>query len=196
MTNDTISYYNNNALSFVENTKLVQMDTAWERFTRLLKPGDYILDFGCGSGRDTKFFLEHGYKVDAIDGSIELCRIASDFTGIKVRNEVFTDLSEVEKYDGVWACSSILHLNYDDLCVVIRKIHSALKNNGIFYTSFKYGSFSGERNGRYFTDFTEENFKSFLEGIGGFDIVELWITNDVRKGRSSERWLNLIMQKK
>lgn len=33
-----------------------------------------ILDFGCDSGRDTKYFLEKGYQVAAIDGSAELCR--------------------------------------------------------------------------------------------------------------------------
>lgn len=37
----------------------------------------------------------------------------------------------------------------------------ALKNNGIIYTSFKYGTFEGERNGRYFTDMNEEKFNLF-----------------------------------
>ena len=33
------------------------------------------------------YLLEHGYKVEATDGSEELCRLASEYTGIKVRNE-------------------------------------------------------------------------------------------------------------
>ena len=60
-----------------------------------------MLDFGCGSGRDTKYFLEYGYRVDAIDGSAELCKAASKFTGIEVRQILFQELQEKEKYDGI-----------------------------------------------------------------------------------------------
>ena len=68
-----------------------------------------VLDFGCGSGRDTKYFLEHGMHVEATDGSEELCRIASDYAGIPVKRMLFQELKETEKYAGIWACSSILH---------------------------------------------------------------------------------------
>ena len=58
---------------------------------KLLKEGDLILDFGCGSGRDTKYFIEKekNMKVDAIDGSVELCKIAQKYTGINVRHMLF-----------------------------------------------------------------------------------------------------------
>ena len=64
------------------------------------------MDFGCGSGRDTKYFLEKGYKVYATDGSEEICKLASDYTGISVKQMLFEDLDEVEKYESIWACSS------------------------------------------------------------------------------------------
>ena len=57
----------------------------------------------------TKYFLEHGMHVEATDGSEELCRIASDYAGIPVKRMLFQELKETEKYDGIWACSSILH---------------------------------------------------------------------------------------
>ena len=72
---------------------------------------------------------------------------------------------------------------------------AALKKNGIIYTSFKYGDFEGERNGRYFTDFTDKSFKEFIENVAGVEIVEYWITGDVRHGRGEEKWLNIILQK-
>ena len=49
--------------------------------------------------------------------------------------------------------------------IVMQKMIRALKENGIIYTSFKYGDFEGERNGRYFTDFTEKSFAKFLEKL-------------------------------
>ena len=78
----------------------------------------------------------------------------------------------------------------------MRKMAEALRKNGIIYTSFKYGTFAGERNGRYFTDMTEELFAKFLCGVDGLEVEEQWMTLDVRPGRGEEKWLNLILRKK
>ena len=193
--NTTIDYYNENAKQFVETTANVEFQHMQNRFLDKLEAEAYILDFGCGSGRDTKYFLEQGYQVEAIDGSEELCKLASELTGREVKHMYFQELSEVEKYDGIWACSSILHLNHADLEEVMKKMALAVKTNGIIYISFKYGTFSGERNGRYFTDMTEETFDELLQKISGLEIEEQWITSDVRPGRGEEKWLNLILWK-
>lgn len=75
------------------------------------------------------------------------------------------------------------------------KMFKALKEDGIIYTSFKYGDFEGERNGRYFTDFTEKTFEEFVDEIDNLQLKEEWITGDVRPGRGEEKWLNVILQK-
>ena len=193
--NNTINYYNQNAENFIANTQNADMHPTQERFLRLLDANTSILDFGCGSGRDTKYFLEKGYQVTATDGSAELCRLASEFTGIKVKEMLFQELDAMNQYDGIWACSSILHLPKKELLPVIWKMCEALKDNGIIYTSFKYGDFEGERNERYFTDFTEKTFREFIEKIPKLTIEEHWITSDVRPGRGEEKWLNLILRK-
>ena len=193
--NNTINYYNQNAENFIANTQNADMHPTQERFLRLLDANTSILDFGCGSGRDTKYFLEKGYKVTATDGSTELCRLASEFTGIEVKEMLFQELDAMNQYDGIWACSSILHLPKKELLPVIQKMCEALKDNGIIYTSFKYGDFEGERNGRYFTDFTEKTFQEVIEKVPELTIEEHWITSDVRPGRGEEKWLNLILRK-
>lgn len=192
---NTIAYYNINADNFVENTQNADMHLAQERFLQQLSKNASILDFGCGSGRDTRFFLEKGYHVTATDGSAEICRLASAFTGIEVKQMLFQELDETNIYDGIWACSSILHLPKNELLSVMRKMCAALKDAGIIYTSFKYGDFEGERNGRYFVDFTEDAFRDFIKEVPEIIIVESWITGDVRPGRGEEKWLNLMLQK-
>ena len=194
-TSTTLNYYNQNADSFTQGTVSVDFSQVQDKFLERLNGGDCILDFGCGSGRDTKYFLKKGMVVDAIDGSVNLCKLASEYTGIKVQNILFQELDEQEKYDGIWACASILHLSKEELSVVLDKMIAALKKNGIIYTSFKYGDFEGERNGRYFIDFTVDSFKEFIENVADVEIVEYWITGDVRQGRGEERWLNIILQK-
>ena len=191
----TIDYYNLNAENFIESTQNVDMHQAQDRFLRLLDENASILDFGCGSGRDTKYFVNKGCRVTATDGSAELCRRASVFTGIEVQEMLFQELDDIDTYDGIWACSSILHLPKNELLLVIRKMCNALKDNGVIYTSFKYGDFEGVRNGRYFTDFNEDSFKKFIAGIPEITIEDHWITGDVRPGRGDERWLNLILRK-
>lgn len=196
MLNKTINYYDTNAKDFVEGTLNVDFKTTQDKFINKLPAKGYILDFGCGSGRDTKYFLAKDFNVDAIDGSIELCKIASEYTNIKVRHMYFNELSIVNKYDGIWACSSILHLSLDDLVDVFKRMSKALKDEGIIYTSFKYGDFSGERNGRFFTDMTEDSFAKLIANVDNLKVEEQWITADVRPQRGNEKWLNLILRKK
>ena len=191
----TLDYYNKFAERFTADTGTVNFMEMQHKFLNMLPEHPSILDFGCGSGRDTKYFLEHGCHVTAIDGSEELCRIAGEFTGIRVKHMYFQDLSDLELYDGIWACASILHVSSDEMPSVLEKMRAALKPDGIIYVSYKYGTFEGERNGRYFTDMTEERFEKLLDTVEGLTLEEQFITSDVRPGRGEEKWLNLIVRK-
>ena len=193
---DTLQYYDQHAKAYVDSTRDVEFSQTQERFLQYLEPGARILDFGCGSGRDTKYFRNRGFQVEAVDGSAEFVRIASEYTGINVRRMLFQDLDEVECYDGIWACSSILHLPCAELEVVLGKMARALRRRGIVYTSFKYGTEEGERRGRYFTTLTEGKMAGLLERIPVYDVEEMWVTFDVRPGRGDERWLNMILRKR
>ena len=192
---ETLDYYEKNANEFIENTRNVDMHVMQDRFLDLLPNNCIVLDFGCGSGRDTKYFMDNGIKVEAVDGAKRICENASKYTGIRVQQMRFQDLEAVNRYDGIWACSSILHLPKSELLPVIRKMCDSLKRNGIIYTSFKYGNYEGKRNERYFTDFTKETFTAFIEEISELMIEDCWITGDVRPERNDEKWLNLILRK-
>ena len=196
MSQDTLEYYNKNATDFNNSTFEVDFNKVQEWFCKYLKADSLILDFGCGSGRDTKYFLERGYRVDAIDGSKELCEIASQNTGIVVKNQMFHELIEVQKYDGIWACASILHLQYNELKEVLLKMSIALNDGGTIYCSFKYGDFEGVRNGRYFTDMTTEKLDRLFDEIGVLEFKNQTITTDVRPGRAEEKWINVILGKR
>ena len=192
---NTINYYNENAKKFIDGTVSVDFRSIQDTFLELLPENAKILDFGCGSGRDTKYFLEHGCRVVAMDGSLELCKAASEYTGITVKHMLFQELNEKEIYDGIWACASILHVKSEELPEIIRKMSLATIANGIIYLSFKYGDFEGERNGRYFTDMTDESMAELLVGFPELRVEKQWITGDVRDGRGDERWLNMILRK-
>ena len=115
----------------------------------------YILDFGCGSGRDSKYFLNKGYKVKAMDGSKEMCKLASKYINQEVICMNFEELKDINTYDGIWACSSILHVEKENLSNILNKMINGLKFNGIIYTSFKIGERFEIKEGKYYNYLTK-----------------------------------------
>ena len=193
--NCTLDYYNSKAKDFVSGTVDVAFTEIQDIFLEYIPVGGKFLDFGCGSGRDTKYFISKEYDVDATDGSEELCKIASEYTGVQVKQLLFEELDEVEAYDGVWACASILHVKKKQLPEIMKKIAVATKKGGVVYTSFKYGDFEGVRNGRFFTYLTEESLGELLRTVPELGIEKLCISSDVRAERGEERWLNIVLRK-
>ena len=98
---ETLEYYNQAPGAFVSDTLNIDMSDAHSRFLACVPRQGLILDFGCGSGRDTKAFLDLGYRVEATDGSAELCAVASAYCGIPVKQMLFSELSAREQYDGI-----------------------------------------------------------------------------------------------
>ena len=191
----TVRYYNDNAVDFVNQTQQVDFAEIQQCFLQYIPDGGHILDFGCGSGRDSHYFRSRGFRVTALDGAENVASLAEDFIRQKVVRQSFTDFAEIDVYDGVWACASLLHLPWQTLKQVVRNLAAGLHNEGIFYASFKYGDFSGMRHGRFFTDLTEERWHLLTEGIN-WDTLDLWVTGDVREGRSNEQWLNILCKKR
>ena len=187
---ETIAYYDRNASGFAGDTANVEFGAIQRAFTAMLPADGRILDLGCGSGRDTLAFLRAGFKVDAVDGSVELARIAGAATGVAVECALFEDHDPRGPYDGIWACSSLLHVERAALPKTISKYAAALKPRGTFYMSFKLGGFEGMRNGRWFTDMDEPRFRELIGKVACLDIARIEVTADVRPGRGSERWLN------
>jgi SAM-dependent methyltransferase len=189
-------FYERNAEAFYGDTVTTDMAQIYERFLPLVRPGGRILDAGCGSGRDTLAFLRRGYQVDAFDGSSEMARRASGLTGIEVGQLMFESLLETplrNKYDAIWCCASLLHVERSALPAVIKALRNALEPGGIMYVSFKHGEMDRVKDGRKFTDLTEQGLEQILAAIGGCELSDRWLTDDQRPGRS-DRWLNAIVQ--
>ena len=194
-TKETLEYYNRNAIIFVHGTVDVDFREMQDEFLSRVKPAGIILDLGCGSGRDSKYFLNQGYEVVAVDGSEEICKIASEYTGLCVIHSTFQDYRPDKKFDGIWACASLLHLSFDEVVEVMNRLSLCLNKGGCFYVSFKYGEFSDMRHGRYFTDMTKETFAQLFANVEGLKIELQKITSDVRADRVDEKWLNIYMKK-
>jgi len=190
--NETITYYNQNAEEYFNKTVNVSMQELYDQFEAYLKPGDKILDLGCGSGRDSRYFLLKGYDVVSVDGSKAMCNLAETYIGKEVRNITFEKLDYDNEFDAVWACASLVHVDLGEITDVLFRIQRALKKKGILYASWKYGKGERIENQKYYADYDEERINNLFSDAS-IKVAKIWISDDnlIR----ASKWLNVIGEK-
>jgi mutator protein MutT len=208
----TAEFYSNNAKAYYDDTFANDVNHVCERFLSALqipsqKPllsssadKQHILDLGCGAGRDSKVFIDAGFKVTALEASKELAVLAEEHIGQPVLNMRYQQLQAKNTYDGIWACASLLHCPKSQIEYVMQNCIDALKEGGVFYFSFKHGE--GERLddwGRFFNDYTLESLKALIAKLNEneldeLEIVELWQETELLRGKD-QTWINGLVRK-
>ena len=194
---NTLEYYNKNAKFYCEQTLVGNIEENYDKFLKNLPQGAFILDFGCGSGRDSKHFLDKGYKVKAIDGSEEMCKLASKFINQKVECMKFDELDDINTYDGIWACSSILHVEKDKLPNILSKMIKSLKDNGVIYASFKIGTGYEIKEDKYYNYLTKEEMIQLLNKLDdNVKLIDYFETlPSTQRNAQNTIWGNFIIKK-
>ena len=191
----TLDYYNENAKEYFDFTVNADMSKQYEVFLHYVPRGGKILDFGCGSGRDSLYFKNKGYDVTAIDGSEELCKLASKYTGLNVRCMSFEDFEDINCYDGVWACASLLHVDESNLLDVLKRLRDSLKENGHMFIALKNGK--GEEvtpEGRYYNYLKIGDVEELCE-ILDLDIEMVYMSRSVNNPNEKKHWNNFVLKK-
>lgn len=193
-TEATLKFYNENAEEYCKLNHNTDMSHAYAIFEKHLPKQGKLLDLGCGSGRDSGYFIKQGYEVTAVDGSEVMCKCAEEFLQQPVACMKFEELSFVEEFDGIWASASLLHVDKNNLELVVKKIAAALKPAGVLFASFKYGKEERVENGRFFHDSNEEEIKELLQDK--FELLEMHQSFDGRGDRNDLRWISIVARKK
>jgi SAM-dependent methyltransferase len=191
---DSIEYYNSHSEEYYENTININMQEFWDRFTQLLPDGGSVLDLGCGSGRDSAYFISQGFDVTALDGSKELCHLASIHIGQEVLNLKFSEIDFDEVFDGIWANASLLHVPRIEMESVLSKVIKSMKVDGILYMSFRYGDGEEMEDGRYFTNFRTKSLKDLINKFHEIELIEIRKSHDVLPDRDTI-WLYALVRK-
>jgi hypothetical protein len=127
----TISYYDRNWKQYVHKTEMLDMADVLDRFAGHLPKNAQVLDVGAGAGRDAKDLIGRGFTVVALEPSVKLARHLRTIPGLAVLEQQVEELEEVARYDGIWACASLLHLDGPRLETAMDRIFHALKPGGI-----------------------------------------------------------------
>lgn len=161
-----------------------------DAFLDQLQKGAYVLELGCGTGRDAARMIERGFRVDPTDATAAMVRKARERHAVNARKMHFDELGAQSAYDAVWAHACLFHAPRNALPSILTKVHDALVLNGQFYASFKRGDaefrdYRGRLNTHFETEqlhvlFCEAKFavKSIepWEGTGADGVVRRWLS--------------------
>ncbi len=151
----TLAHYENNAVNFWAGTK--DHDVSQNR-AAMLEPFPQgqsldILDFGCGPGRDLRWFREQGHQPVGLDGCKHFCEMAKNYAECEVWHQHFLQLAlPAARFDAIFANASLFHVPSGELPRVLSELHAALRSGGILFTSNPRGNtegWSGERYGHW-----------------------------------------------
>lgn len=156
-----------------------------------------LLEVGAGAGDDSRYFMDCGLKVTAIDLSNEMVKICRE-KSIKAYELDFYNITALNrKFDCIWSMNSLLHVPKTDLPQVLCEIDSALNEKGLFYMGVYGGAdtesdYVNEVSGipRYFSYYSEHKLKKILSNT--FEIVEF---QQIDVGRNTN-FQAIIMRKK
>jgi SAM-dependent methyltransferase len=190
-----LDYYNEFAREYLRRTRALDMRLLYTPFLQLLQPGARILDAGCGSGRDSRDFLARGYQVAAIDASSKMVAHAQRI-GIPASCMRFQEMRFERVFEGIWACASLLHVPTVEMVDVLDRFRCALEPGGVMYVSFKLGAGERVENGRLFNDYDEPRLLNLLTRHGGFDVLSIWRSLDVRTHDAPPNWINALVRRR
>ena len=199
----TLNYYDKNAVEFACQTVSIDMHDLYELFLNQLpqRSTQSILDVGCGSGRDANYFAKQGYNVTAIDASAELIQWARQHHISSRITWYDLDFSSIEKhpwknkFTGIWACASLLHVPFLKLPFIINSLLETLADEGVMYLSFKYGKVERVDEKRFFCDMDEASWKTIVAKIPQVIECDIWLSAD-KRADCKDAWFNVMIKRK
>jgi SAM-dependent methyltransferase len=201
----TIATYNETAQEYAVKTDGFTLDEHLDRFTAQLPTTStrpYVLDFGCGPGRDAYELGQRGCEVVGVDASEELLKLAQSWapTASFLQKDMRDCVVTPQTFDGVWANASLLHLSKKDLPGVLHNISYMLKDDGLLFATLKFGE--GEKlveDSRYhglpkfYAYYDENEIVDFL-GETGFNPIEVSMKT-VDNPYFAHPWMNIYAKK-
>jgi len=188
----TDRFYEDHAVEYFSWTFGAQTQFVLDRFLSHLPAKASILDAGCGSGRDLKFFLSRGHCVLGIDASTALVQMAAEYSGAPCEFARIESISYEERFDGIWACASLLHLPQDVFRPALRCLNRALKRGGTLFMAVQEGQ--GEAilpDGRLYVYYSEDDIRKSLDAAG-LAVDELWTSQNSAEAVHQPVWINVI----
>ncbi len=132
--NDTHGVYERQATEYDRRRSKALFEARWlARFTASLKPGDHVLDLGCGTGDPiARWFMAEGFTVTGVDFSQAMLDIARDrWPDGDWRQADMRDFELDQQFDGIIAWNSFFHLTSQEQQGCIARMSRHLRPGGM-----------------------------------------------------------------
>lgn len=160
-----------------------------------------ILELGSGAGWDAKFFQDNGFNILATDLSNEMTKMCQK-RGLSAKVMDLYDLASLgTTFDAIFSLNVLLHVPRKDLETVLKGIHGALNEGGIFF----YGVYGGMDEEKIITDkskmglprlFSFLSDQTLLDSVEGlFDVAD-FKTVDIGTAKPNFHFQSLLLRKK
>ena len=199
----TLLYYKNNAKYLSQRYESAKVDNIHSLLLSTFPSKSYLLEIGCGSGRDASFMYQNNYDVLAIDGSREMIdeakrchpELADKLKVVKIPDELHT---EPASFDGVYSIATLMHLEKYDIDKTIEKIANIMKLGAKFLFSVSIqrddvDDQGKDDKGRHFTIMSKDEWVVLCEKYG-FTLRQSVVNGD-GLDRDGIIWLTCVMGK-
>lgn len=191
--NKTIAFYDNNATSYFDSTFSIDMTEIYKKVRAYVPNGGSVLDAGCGVGRDTQYFIRHGFKVSSFDASAKMVELCNQYPFAYCEQKTFADIDYPPTFDLVWACASLLHLSKSEFEHAISRLISSLKPDGHFYFSLKKHIDNKKRNERDFYNYSCDYIDQLLVTRHKLSRIDVWESGSILS--NNETFENYLYKK-
>lgn len=160
------------------------------------RKGKRVLDIGSGPGVFAAWMQNKGFEVLCVEPSAEMYRRCK-LKGLRAIHAPIEKIALKEKFDHIFALSSLIHIPPEHLTAVLQAISKFVDKNGYFYCSFLIGRKSGMEDPtatgkmRYFCRLEAVEIHRLLAPF--FNVLE---ETEVEVKRMKSRFLLLVLQKK
>ena len=199
----TLSYYENNAKDLSQRYESANVENIHALLLKTFSPKSYLLEIGCGSGRDASLMYKNGYDVLAIDGSREMIaeakrchpELADRLKVIKIPDALCLEPSS---FDGVYSIATLMHLNKSIIDQTIEKVAMILKEGSKFLFSVSLqrddvDDQGKDEKGRHFTTMSKDEWVTCCDKYG-LKLEHSEITSD-GLDRDGIVWLTCVVRK-
>ncbi len=191
------NFYQKNHRQYFEDTVNIDPSAFLAPLAGRLKPGASILDVGCGSGRDLRWFREHGFQPTGFEQSPGLAALARQHSGCPVIEADFLtfDFSTISVSALVFV-GSMVHVARDDFPRVFERICKALEPGGYILITMKKGKGSRTAgDGRVFILWSKDELEkifmrqkligvTFSESASALRPDDIWMSFLLRQSRT------------
>ncbi len=187
-------YYQENYKAYHEKTFSIDPSSFLTPLAQRLPAEAFVLDVGCGSGRDLLWMKKHGFEVIGFERSPGLAELAREITGCEIIEGDYEtyDFSMIQ-VDAIMLVGVMVHVPRERFSNVFKNITSAITDNGIVLTTLKEGS--GDityPDGRIFYLWEDPMAREIFDTLG-FKVCDVSLS--VSKTGTGDVWMSYILEK-